>query len=94
MIHYDLLSESGVLVITPHGALEKSDFEMLAAVVDPYIEEKGKLNGVMIESESFPGWDDFSALVPFLTRDLPHFLRCNRSRGISRYAAAHRAQAR
>lgn len=63
MIYYDLLSDRGILVISPQGALEKADFEMLAAVVDPYIAEKGKLNGVMIEAESFPGWDDFAALV-------------------------------
>jgi hypothetical protein len=63
MIYYDLLSDRGILVISPKGALERADFEMLAAVVDPYIAEKGKLNGVMIEAESFPGWDDFGALV-------------------------------
>ena len=63
MIYYDLLSDRGILVVSPEGALEKDDFEMLSALVDPYIAEKGKLNGLMIEAESFPGWDDFAALV-------------------------------
>ena len=63
MIYYDLLSDRGILVVSPEGALEKDDFEMLSALVDPYIAEKGKLNGLMIEAEWFPGWDDFAALV-------------------------------
>jgi tRNA U38,U39,U40 pseudouridine synthase TruA len=36
---------------------------MLAREVDPYIQEKGSLNGLMIHAKSFPGWHDFAALV-------------------------------
>ena len=46
--------------------MESSDFERLAEKVDPFIEEKGKLNGLMIFAESFPGWNDFAALVSHL----------------------------
>jgi hypothetical protein len=31
--------------------------------VDPYIEDNGKLNGLLIDAESFPGWDNFSAML-------------------------------
>jgi len=31
--------------------------------VDPYIRETGKLNGVMIYTKSFPGWDNFAAFL-------------------------------
>jgi len=31
----------------------------LAAEVDAYIEERGDLTGLMIQAESFSGWEDF-----------------------------------
>jgi tRNA U38,U39,U40 pseudouridine synthase TruA len=63
MIQHELRHDTGILIVTPQGPLEKSDFEMLAREVDPYIEEKGGLNGLMIQAKSFPGWHDFAALV-------------------------------
>ncbi|MGD8618796.1 MAG: STAS/SEC14 domain-containing protein, partial [Gammaproteobacteria bacterium] len=47
----------------PQAALEAADFERLVQAVDPFIEQAGGLNGLMIYSDSFPGWDDFQALV-------------------------------
>lgn len=32
-------------------------------MVNPYIESHGKLHGLMIYIESFPGWDNFAGLV-------------------------------
>jgi hypothetical protein len=66
MIHHELLRDQGILIVSPQGPLEKVDFEMLAQVVDPFIASKGKLNGLMIYTESFPGWSDFAALVTHL----------------------------
>jgi len=66
MIHHELLRDQGILIVTPQGPLEKADFEMLAQTVDPFIASNGKLNGLMIYSESFPGWNDFAALVTHL----------------------------
>lgn len=63
MIKVDLSIDDGVLMIMPEGRLEADDFKELAMVADPYIEEHGKLNGLMIYTESFPGWKDFEALV-------------------------------
>jgi len=66
MIDHELLHDEGILIVTPHGPLESSDFARLAEEIDPFIEEKGKLNGLMIYTESFPGWNDFAALVSHL----------------------------
>jgi tRNA U38,U39,U40 pseudouridine synthase TruA len=63
MIQHELLRDKRILIITPQGPLEQKDFETLAREVDPYIQEKGKLNGLMIHAKSFPGWHDFAALV-------------------------------
>ncbi len=63
MLNYELLRDEGILVVMPGGPLEAKDFERIAQEVDPYIEDKGKLNGLMIYAKSFPGWDDFAALI-------------------------------
>jgi SpoIIAA-like len=66
MVHYELRRPEGILVLRPEGSLEASDFQKIAQEVDPYIEANGKLHGVMIDAETFPGWKDFAALVAHL----------------------------
>jgi hypothetical protein len=63
MLTHELMLEEKILVITPEGSLKESDFELLAKEVDPYIEATGTLNGLMIYTESFPGWENFAALL-------------------------------
>jgi len=63
MITHRLLRTEGILIITPEAPLESTDFEKLAQEIDPYIEENGKLHGLMIDAESFPGWSDFAAFI-------------------------------
>ena len=67
MISFELLRDEGILVVEPKGTLEVADFAALTREVDPYIEEKGELRGLMIQAESFPGWGDFGALVSHLS---------------------------
>jgi len=66
MISYELLRDEGILVVEPQGKLEAADFAALTREVDPYIEENGRLRGLLIQSESFPGWGDFGALISHL----------------------------
>ena len=66
MVSHELLRDEGILIIRPEGSLEASDFQNIAQEIDPYIEANGKLRGVMIDAESFPGWKDFAALVAHL----------------------------
>src|SRR6187402_2518640 len=63
MMHSELLRDRGILLVTPDGPLEKSDFARLAKEVDPFIASNGKLAGLMIRTKSFPGWESLSALV-------------------------------
>ena len=55
-----------VAVLQPEGPLSASDFQSAASTIDPVIEKSGKLNGVIIYTKSFPGWNSFSALVSHL----------------------------
>jgi hypothetical protein len=63
MIHPELLRDQGILIITPEGPLQESDFVSLAKLVDPFIESEGELHGLLIHTKSFPGWKDFGAML-------------------------------
>src|SRR2546423_11228463 len=66
MVRFELLRDRRILLITPEGPLQRADFERLAKEIDPFIAANGKLVGVMIHAESFPGWKSFGALVSHL----------------------------
>ena len=66
MVEYELLQTEGILILHPQGRLEAGDFEKLAREIDPFIEANGKLNGLLLDAESFPGWKDFAALIAHL----------------------------
>ena len=63
MLTFELLRDKGILVVRPQDRLEAGDFRRLAAEVDPYLEQNGALNGLLVEAPSFPGWSDFEALI-------------------------------
>ena len=63
MLSHDLRRDQGILVLKPDGPLEASDFDTVTGHVDAYLEQNGTLRGVMIDTERFPGWKDFSALI-------------------------------
>ena len=66
MIQFELLRDKAILIVAPQGALEVGDFAKIAKVVDPYILEQGQLTGLLIEAQTFPGWDSFGALIEHL----------------------------
>ena len=80
MISYDLDKNEGVLTVRPEGKLEAQDFQTLSKVVDPFIEERGKLNGIIIVTERFPGWEDFNGMIEHM-----RFVR-NHHRNIAKVA--------
>ncbi|MCB0334566.1 MAG: STAS/SEC14 domain-containing protein [Bdellovibrionales bacterium] len=61
MLNVTIDTENLIAILEPSGALSKDDFEAAATKIDPMIEQNGRLNGVIIHTESFPGWDSFSA---------------------------------
>ena len=63
MIFYDLDENSGVLTVRPQGKLEAKDFLTISEVVDPFIKKKGGLNGIIIVTKKFPGWEDFKGMI-------------------------------
>ena len=63
MLKHQLLHNESILIVSPEAPLEADDFTELNRAIDPYLEEVGKLHGLMIYTESFPGWDNFAAFL-------------------------------
>ncbi|MFT5830448.1 MAG: hypothetical protein ACI9D0_001033 [Bacteroidia bacterium] len=59
------LQNRGVLVLEPNDELHIEDFDHMASLVDPWIEQ-GDLAGIVIHSERFPGWEDLAGLLTHL----------------------------
>jgi len=78
VIHPELLRDKGIVIVSPTGKLVKADFEQLTYLVDPYIQEYGGLNGVMILASDFPGWEDFATLVSHIRFVEDHQARIKR----------------
>lgn len=66
--HIDISIEENqqVVRVRPRGSLSKSDFLQLAEEIDPLIERWGGLNGLVVESGDFPGWQSLGAMIQHL----------------------------
>jgi len=66
MLTVNLNEKESIAILEPNGALSEDDFHLATKIIDPFIEKNGKLKGIIIHVESFPGWDTFSALITHL----------------------------
>ena len=66
MLKHTLLSDEGILILEPSGALEAADFEAVIHDMDPYLAEHGSMTGVMIFAKAFPGWLNLEAAIAHL----------------------------
>ncbi len=55
--------QRGYCLIEPQGPLTKDDFIAIARQVDPIIESEGKLDGLIIKTREFPGWEGLSDVI-------------------------------
>src|SRR4051794_28660654 len=78
MLEFELLRDIGVLSVSPKGALTAEDFRAISGTVDPYINENGRLTGLLIEAASFPGWDSFAALAEHVSFIRDHHRKIER----------------
>ncbi|MGJ0484527.1 MAG: STAS/SEC14 domain-containing protein [Methylomicrobium sp.] len=63
MLKVELDPRTRTVLLEPEGPLSQQDFESLAQLVDPLINEAGELNGVLVHTRQFPGWDSFAAFM-------------------------------
>lgn len=66
MLSVEINKQLKTVLLTPDGQLTKEDFENAAIKIDPFIAEHGDLNGIIIYTETFPGWDSFSGMIAHL----------------------------
>ena len=66
MLDYRLDAARSVLYLHPTSALQKEDFAKLAKSVDPHIEKKGDLAGIVLDLKVFPGWENLGAMAAHL----------------------------
>ncbi len=78
MLNIEIDERAGVLILTPNGELSKDDFLSAARIVDPLIEDRGELAGIVIHVEDFPGWDSFSSLLAHLRFVKDHHRKVSR----------------
>jgi len=63
MIDFDMDLQKLVLTVRPSGPMSEDDFHRVARAVDPIIERKGALPGLIIHAASFPGWKNVAAML-------------------------------
>ncbi|GEM_PF-82544 len=66
MLKVILNEKDSTVILEPDGALSEEDFVEASRSIDPLISKVKKLNGIIIYSRSFPGWNSFSALIKHL----------------------------
>ena len=59
----ELDKELNIAIVSPSDALSENDFKEIAKVIDPQITEVGKLNGLVIHTQSFPGWESITSMI-------------------------------
>ena len=62
MMNVKIDEENGIAILSPDDKLSAADFNAATAIIDPYIERNGELNGLIISVKTFPGWESFSGL--------------------------------
>jgi hypothetical protein len=62
-LDFTLDQATSILHLRATSALSVEDFAALAKVVDSHIEATGGLQGIMIETPSFPGWESLRATL-------------------------------
>ena len=63
MISFEIMKAEGIVIIEPSGELEQTDFERLTREIDAYISDQGYINGIIIHTKDFPGWESFGAFT-------------------------------
>jgi hypothetical protein len=64
-VEFDL--EKNIAILRPEGVLTKADFESAAKIIDGYVNKGIGPEALVLVTESFPGWEDFGAMLEHFT---------------------------
>lgn len=62
MIDFEIEKHNRILFMMPRGPLTERDFKELSENIDKNVSNDKDLNGILIDTESFPEWDDFDSM--------------------------------
>ncbi len=62
MLSIKIDENNSIALLQPEGPLSEKDFQLAAELMSPLIENNKRLNGLIIYTESFPGWQSLAAL--------------------------------
>ena len=57
MLSVQVDKQNRIAILEPQGALSQEDFESASNIIDPYIDQHVRLDGLIIHTQSLPGWD-------------------------------------
>jgi hypothetical protein len=86
------MNSEGILVVEPHGTLNEEDFARLTFFVDDYLADHADIQGVLIHSKSFPGWDSFAGFAAHIRFVRNHHQKVERVAVVTDSSAAHLAE--
>lgn len=84
MLDFELLSDEGILRVSPASPILVRDFVQLTEVVDRYLTTHQQLHGIVISTDALPGWEDFAAQVNLLQFLRDHHLEIRKIATLSR----------
>lgn len=63
MLDHHFIDGSGVLVLIPDGQLSAPEIKDLRQAVEAYLADHKDIHGLLIDAQSFPGYEDISGFV-------------------------------
>lgn len=63
MLHHHFIDKAGILVLKPDGELSKPEIAALRQAVETYLADHKDIRGLLIDAQSFPGYEGVSAFV-------------------------------
>ncbi len=92
LLEYKFIEPGDILRLKPSGALTTEDFSGLTRFVDAYLDKHGSLAGLLIETQSFPGWDSFAGFASHLRFIRDHQRHVKRIALVTDSSIAHIAE--
>jgi putative intracellular protease/amidase len=89
MLEYTIIESAAILRVKPSGALTQEDFAGLTRFADSFLATHDEFAGMLIEAQSFPGWNTFASFASHLRFVRDHQRRIERVALVTDSTIAH-----
>jgi len=70
--------ELAIVILEPTEPIDKSDFEQVGEVIDPFLESHGGLKGLIIQAKDFQGWNSTGAFLAHMKFIKTHYKKVDK----------------